>query len=364
MDTLPKVISIITNNNSGAIGKLNKNESVFKFHNGSEIWFGGIDSKERMDKILGNEYSTIYINESSETSSDAFGILKTRLAEKTELDNKFYADCNPGGKSHWTYKVFILKKNYADYDKDLKNPGEYGCVQLNPADNIENIADGYIDDLEDGSAKDKLRFLAGEFSDETIGALWNFDDITTAKNIIIGESRKARRVIALDPSVKDGEGDEVGIIMGACTAGSAHERSVAVERDFSGQLSTTEWLDLTIRIYYQFNCDAIVCETNQGGDLIETSLRSRGFNGKLIKVHAKKGKYSRAEPVADIYKRATKRISHEAREDGEFDKLEEEMQNYVPLKSAESPNRMDALVYLITELLELTEQKPFFGAIT
>ena len=101
-DTFPKVCEVFGINYS-----LNKSDWVAHFPNGSEVWFGGLDDKERTEKILGNEYSSIYINEASQISYNSHTILYTRLAQKSGLPLRYICDENPPSKSHWTYKLFV-----------------------------------------------------------------------------------------------------------------------------------------------------------------------------------------------------------------------------------------------------------------
>src|SRR5690606_20481945 len=90
-------------------------DGVFVFANGSEVWCSGLDDKERVDKVLGKEYATIYENEASELSYDAHTTLMTRLAQSVEakvgspgaLPLRNYIDLNPTTQSHWTYKLFV-----------------------------------------------------------------------------------------------------------------------------------------------------------------------------------------------------------------------------------------------------------------
>ena len=149
--------------------------------NGSEIWIGGLDDGERVEKILGNEYATIYFNESSQLDWKAIGIVKTRLAMKCPgLINKLYFDCNPPNKRHWTYKLWIQKQQ-PDDNTPLKTPDLYACMRMNPTDNSVNLAENYIEQsLISLSERDRKRFLMGEFGDDAEGALFKYADI--AKN--------------------------------------------------------------------------------------------------------------------------------------------------------------------------------------
>ena len=86
-DTIPKVLSLCF---PGVNPVLNKSVWFIEFGNGSQIWLGGLDDKDRTEKVLGNEYATIFINEASQVSYQSYSILLTRLAQKTELKNRIY----------------------------------------------------------------------------------------------------------------------------------------------------------------------------------------------------------------------------------------------------------------------------------
>ena len=117
-DTFPKVMKLCF---PGVEYKLDKQSWFFKFQNGAEIWFGGLDDKERTEKILGMEFASIYLNESSQISWQPVGIAITRLAQKVMqqiegrepklLKPRMFFDCNPPNKNHWTYQLFVLKRD-------------------------------------------------------------------------------------------------------------------------------------------------------------------------------------------------------------------------------------------------------------
>ena len=154
---------------------VNKTDFIVTLPNGSEIWFGGLDNPKSAEKILGNEFSTIYPNEISEIDYTSLNILLTRLAEKNSLTKKVYYDMNPPSKGHWSYLVFIKKINPID-NEPLGNPDDYDYIIMNPMDNLENIDENYISLLEKMPEKERQRFLLGEFSDDSEGqAYYAFD---------------------------------------------------------------------------------------------------------------------------------------------------------------------------------------------
>lgn len=149
-------------------GRIKDNKDLWfkELPNGAQIWFGGLDDKERLDKILGNEYCTIFLNEVSEISWEAVGTVRTRLAQKVEgLKNKLYYDMNPTATSHWSYQLFF-KGKMPDTGKALNDATDYQTMQMNPVDNLENIDSAYIADLQNASERKQKRFLYGEYADD------------------------------------------------------------------------------------------------------------------------------------------------------------------------------------------------------
>lgn len=165
LDTIPKVLNIAFPD-LGA--KPHHSRYYYKLPNGSEVWVGGLDSKERTEKILGNEYSSLYFNETSQIDYSSITMARTRLAEKNELTKKTYYDSNPPTKSSWQYWLFEKKLNPKD-DEPLKDPENYASMLMNPIDNLENIDEEYIELLESMPEAERNRFLYGLYSDESDG---------------------------------------------------------------------------------------------------------------------------------------------------------------------------------------------------
>lgn len=168
LDTLPKVLNIAF---PGLAVKWNRTDYYITLPNGSEIWVGGLDDKERVEKILGTEYSTIYINESSQVDYASVQIVKTRLAEKNILAKKMYFDMNPPKKSHWSYWLFEKHIDPTD-EGPLPDPENYVSLLMNPSDNIENIDPDYLDMLSKMPEAERQRFLNGLYGDESDGQVY------------------------------------------------------------------------------------------------------------------------------------------------------------------------------------------------
>lgn len=338
-DTLPKVLDLCFPQLPKLDAMLDKSDWFMKLPNGSEIWFGGLDDKERVDKILGNEYSTVFVNEASQTTWDAVLTLLTRLAENVGLTPKFFADCNPIGKKHWTYTVFQKGLDPETKEK-IKNFDQYASIQMNPKDNLENLPPNYIELLAGMPKRKRKRFLDGEFLDDVEGALWTDLMISGAHAKTYGEIIKT--VVAVDPAVTNTENsDECGIAV--CSLDE--NREGVVQDDLSIKASTRTWAQRAVNAYHKYDANCIVAEVNQGGDLVEDAIHNIDRSIKVIKVRAAKGKFARAEPVSMLYEQ--KKIAHAK----EMPELESELTEWVPMNTSASPNRLDAVVWGLTHLM-------------
>ena len=172
--------------------------------------------------------------------------------------------------------------------------------------------------------------------------VWTEAVINKAKNKRFGEP--TRTVIAIDPAVSnDITSDDHGIIV----AHKHQNNQYTVDKDYTRKGSPSEWANAAIAAHDKFDANEIVIETNQGGDMCEQTLRNAGFTGKITRVHASKGKVVRAEPIAALYE-----LGYVAHEEG-LSLMEDEMMDLDPLTGlakGKSPNRVDAVVWALTEL--------------
>lgn len=366
LKTLPDVLSIcFPEFKEGYHYTFNRTDFFIKFWNNSTIWIGGIDDRERMDRILGTEYSTTWLNEASEFIYDHVETILSRLAENSGISLKFWADCNPPSNRHWIHKLFIEKINPAT-EKELSSDelSRYGYLLINPVHNRSNLPSAYFDVLDSFGKRKRDRFRDGLFQKNTEGALWDNDLVNNAQ---LKESEKEswmsnapQTIVALDPNVaaerKEGEefkADDAGIIvMSKDTPLRDTEGTAIVKADYSGPYSSTEWAKKAVWAYQVHNADCIVAEVNQGGELVKINLRAEDSTVPVKKVRASKGKYARAEPVVTLYEKG--QIKHGS----SLEELESEMVEFIPGISSGSPNRMDALVWGATYLfLNEVEEK-------
>lgn len=176
--------------------------------------------------------------------------------------------------------------------------------------------------------------------EEIAAALWSQDQIQhdEAPNPDEGSGLE-RIVVSIDPATtnKD-ESDETGIVVVGVKGKDAY-----VLDDLSLQASPQGWASQAVKAYHTYGADRVVAETNQGGDMVENTLRQVDDSVSFKQVHASRGKQIRAEPVSALYEQG--RVYHTE----QFDELEDQLCSWVP--GDDSPDRMDALVWALTELV-------------
>lgn len=207
-------------------------------------------------------------------------------------------------------------------------------------DNRANLAESFFKSIITKYEGTRLgrQELEGHDLDDNPGALWNRENIDAAR------VRKAldmvRVVVSVDPAVTSGEdSDETGIIVtGKDEFGHAY-----VIEDCSVKGSPDEWGRVAVEAFRRHQADRIVAEVNQGGDMVRYVLETIDKNVPLKMVRASRGKVARAEPISALYEQG--KVHHV----GAFHKLEDQMCTWEP--GMPSPDRMDALVWGLTELM-------------
>ena len=320
---------------------------------GAEYWFVGLDDDRRVEKILGREYATIYFNECSEIEYSSVEVALTRLAQRRvdaegkPLRNRAFFDCNPPGRSHWTHKLFLEGVSPVTRRK-LADPENYGVIQINPTDNAANLPQGYVEStLAAGSERMKKRFLYGEFSNDAPNALWKLERIDENR-VEVAPQDLERVVVAVDPAVTSGAAsDKTGIVVAGRKRDALGVDHFYALDDRTLGAPPERWAREVVEAYRFWQGDAVVVETNQGGDLVASALHRVNPCLPIRKARAMRGKILRAEPVAILYERG--RVHHV----GAFPELEEEMTQYAGASTpGQSCDRLDALVWAITALAD------------
>lgn len=216
-------------------------------------------------------------------------------------------------------------------------------------ENADNLSKAFLDYVHRKYSGTRLgrQELAGEILDDNPNALWKRDNIEEAR--VIKHPDLARIVVAIDPATTSGdESADTGIIVGGIAPhqGTLHGYILA---DITLHASPDKWATAAVTGYYKFSADKIVAEVNNGGDMVGLMIKGVDNSVPYKSVHATRGKYIRAEPVSALYEQG--RIHHV----GTFPELEDQLCEWVP--GDDSPDRLDALVWLITELM-LEDQAP------
>jgi phage terminase large subunit-like protein len=228
-------------------------------------------------------------------------------------------------------------------------------------DNARHLSPVVLHDLKDTYEGTRIgkQELFGVVLDDTEGALWSHSLIEDNRLPLWAmpdhEDVLGRVVIAVDPAVSSNEhSDETGIIVAALTRGAcpfcarAEKQHAIIMEDVSGKYTPREWGMVVESAYKRWKADRVVAEVNQGGDLVVSNLTANAPNLPVKTVHATKGKLLRAEPVVALYENS--RVHHFAGAD--LTELEEQMVRFDPtIKAQKSPDRLDALVWALTELM-------------
>jgi len=216
-------------------------------------------------------------------------------------------------------------------------------------ENKGNLARSFIDYVSRHYKGSRLgrQELLGELLTDTAGALWTPTLLEKAR-ADYSESPLTRIVVAIDPAVTSGQkSDETGIIV----AGLNDRGHGVILSDLSGKMSTLEWTQKAAEAYHTFNADRVVAEVNQGGDMVEIMLRQLDPSISYRAVRATRGKLTRAEPIASLYEQG--KVFHKEH----MEELERQLCSYTTT-SAKSPDRMDALVWALTDLMLTGSNRP------
>lgn len=214
-------------------------------------------------------------------------------------------------------------------------------------DNLDNLAETFAEEIIAKYEGTRLgrQELNAELLEDVIGALWQRKDLDDNRHSKLPDMQ--RIVVAVDPPTTSGEkADECGLIV----AGLGIDGRGYILADLSEQrLTPLEWATKAVKAYHEWEADRIVAEINQGGEMVETIIRKVDDKVSYKGVHASKGKVTRAEPIAALYEQG--RVSHV----GTHATLEDQMCQFTldfnKKTMGYSPDRVDALVWAITELM-------------
>jgi phage terminase large subunit-like protein len=364
LDTFPKVMRAAY---PGVSWDMHQQDGYVSFPGGSQIWFAGLDDKDRTEKILGQEFATLYFNECSQIPLGSVDTALTRLAQKAEqqiegrapapLRLRAYYDCNPPSKTHWTYRKFVEKRD-PETRLGLPRPDDYAAFSINPGDNAANLSPEYLRMLESLPARMRARFLEGRFADANPNALFPEEHIDRWRVLDGAVPQLVRVVVAVDPSGADDEASADNDAIGIVVVGLATDGACYLLEDLTVKAGPATWGRVAAEAFDRHSADCIVAETNYGGAMVRQVIETARPRTPFRPVTASRGKVVRAEPFSSLYEQG------KVRHVGMFPELEDELSGFstTGYTGSRSPNRADALIWglaaLFPAITGATTKKP------
>lgn len=345
LDTLPNVMRLCF---PQLRLKESRQDGFFKLPNGSRIFIGGLDDKDRVEKILGHEYVSVFLNEASQIPYASALVALTRLAELVpEIPQRAYVDLNPTHTAHWTNVLFGEKRDPVSL-QPLADPEAYARAFVNPRDNAANLAPAFIESLANLPERQRKRFYEGVYVDAVDDALWTYETIERHRCSVdaIGVEHRAAVVVAVDPSGAAGRddlgADEIGIVVAA--RGDNGDCYILADR--SCRDAPAVWGRRAVTAFHEFRADCLVAESNFGGEMVRATIIAADPNVPVRLVTASRGKAVRAEPISMRY--ALGQVHHA----GRFQKLEDQLCAFAAsgYGGQGSPDHADAAIWALSYL--------------
>ena len=305
-----------------ALKRYSKSDGVLEFHNGAIVQLFGAD---RYERLRGPQFDAAWVDELGKFKHPEEFWEQLQLCLRLGETPKCIVTTTPRRN-----KVISMLINDPD------------CVvtQGSTFDNQANLAPGFLKNLSKQFAGTKLEAqeIYAQMMPETEGALWTPDKIVYEKP----PSEDWRRiVVAVDPALTDdASSDETGIAV----IGYHSNQQAYVLEDATIKAKPTEWVHHVVELYHKYKADRVIAEVNKGGDLVKDLLRARDPHISYKGVHATRGKALRAEPIVSLYEQG--KVKHIK----PHPLLEAQLCSWVPEVSSKSPDRLDALVWGLTEL--------------
>lgn len=321
--------------------EITQNE-IYNNKTGSRIIFKGIKTSQgtataNLKSISG--VTTFVLDEAEELiDEDVFDRIDLSIREKSK-PNRVILIMNPSYKNHFVYKRWFEKKRT-----------DTTYIHTTYIDNYFNLSDSFLIQAEQTKKTNNPRYkhlFHGDWLDDAEGMFWNRKIIERQRIEIAPQL--ARVIVAIDPATTaDKNSDETGIVV----VGKNSNNHYFILADLSGKFSPLEWATVAGQAVFAYKADCIVAEKNQGGEMVQSVLRQVDKRTRIKLVHASKGKSVRAEPIYSLYEQGL--VWHV----GNLPTLEFQMVTFNPDSNKQSPDRVDALVWGLTEIMAKKQPLP------
>lgn len=318
---------------------------------GSDILFRGIRTSagNQTAKLKSLSGVNVWVLDEAEEceDEDEFETIDLSIRD-SRRPCKVVLGLNPPHVGHWLYRRHWQPYGLPD-DYTGTAPDGWQHIHTDYRSNRRNLPPEMIQGAEGMRVNDPVRYRhvwLGHWAREAEGALWRREWLDKWRLAPGREPGMRRIVVAIDIATTSGEdADATGIV----AAGLGEDSRGYILDDLSMPRATPlQWATVAVAAYHARQADRIVAESNQGGELISTVIHQVDPNVPVALVHASRGKVTRAEPAAALYEQG--RISHV----GQLSALEGELVSYTGQPGEDSPNRLDAAVWALTELFGLS----------
>lgn len=348
----------------------NGNDSTFSWPNGSVLQMSHLQHEDSVRDHQGAEYGVIGFEEVTEFLRRQYEFMLSRLRAPADgIRPHAVATTNPGGVGHVWVKKRWIKPAPGDVGEgeckpfqiwrpasttESPDPGTRVFIPSTISDNpaLQRRDPAYQARLRAAISDRGLRKALEEGDWDAIdaveGALWMQSWLDGGRVHALTEFDVQRRVVAVDPS----DGNEDGDSYGVCAAALGNDGVAYVTHSFAWNISPRKMAEQTLEVYHDLNCDALVVERNHGGKWLPEVLRQVDRYANIQLVWASEGKRTRAEPVAALFEPQNDyRMPYRARLLGWHTALEEELTHFTGAVGEVSPNRLDAMVWALADLV-------------
>lgn len=354
ISVIPEFLQKVNEDGYGGRFSTRKTDVINDF-SGSQILFRGIKtaSVNETANLKSIQGLTTFIGDEMEEwqSEEDYDTLRLSIRQKG-IKNRVLLIMNPSNINHFVYQKYIKDTHRIEMidgvGVQISTHPDVLHIHTTYLDNIEHLSPEFLKDVAEikaGNPKKYAHKIIGRWQDANEeDALWKMDIISATRYQNAPPMR--RIVVAIDPAVSAKDtSDETGIMV----VGIGADQHLYVLEDATMKGTPTEWATKAVDLFHKWKADRVVAEVNQGGDMVEQTLRNvqNGRNIPYRGVHATKDKYTRAEPVAALWEQKRAHIV------GLLPMLEYEMTTWEgrSTKPQKSPNRIDALVWGAAELM-------------